>query len=237
VFTVENVIRGLCLSALVVFAQAAQAQLAVIDVDAIAHLIEELQALQDQLDVARTHLAQARQEYEAITGPRGMERLLQGIERNYLPENWAELVQVMQGGPDGYAALAASVQSLITENAVLTEDQLAALPPADRRRIEGLRSSAALHQALARQALQTTSERFASIQGLIDAIPSAADQKAILDLHARIGAEQGMLQNEQTKMQILYAVSQADDRAERQIVRERVLSGHGRFESRFHPVP
>ena len=55
-------------------------------------------------------------------------------------------------------------------------------------------------QVTSRQALQVSSERFASLQQLIDAIPTATDPKAILDLQARIAAEQAMLQNEQTKL-------------------------------------
>jgi len=215
----------------------AQAQMAVVDVGAIGQLVQELQALQQQLAIARDDLAQARQEYQAITGPRGMERLLGGVVRNYLPVDWQELTQVMQDVSGAYRVLAASVQSVVAANAVLTDAQLAAMTPGDRQRVESMRKAAALHQALAREALRTTSERFASIQELIDAIPSAADQKSILELQARIGAEQGMLQNEQTKMQILYDAAQADDRADRQIVREQVIAGHGRFETRFHPIP
>ena len=42
------------------------------------------------------------------------------------------------------------------------------------------------------------------MQTLINAIPSATDQKGILDLQARIQAEQGMLQTDQTKLHVLY---------------------------------
>jgi type IV secretion system protein VirB5 len=236
-FNMRNSILCLCALVLLCGASAAQAQLAVVDVGAIGQLIQELQALQEQLAIARDHLAQARQEYQAITGPRGMERLLSGLVRNYLPVEWAELVGVMEDASGAYGEMAASVRSVVAANAVLTDEQLAAMTPGDRQRIESMRKAAALHQALAREALRTTSDRFAAIQDLIDAIPSAVDQKAILDLQARIGAEQGMLENEQTKMQILYDAAQADDRADRQIVRERVIAGHGRFETRFHPIP
>ena len=59
-------------------------------------------------------------------------------------------------------------------------------------------------RSTSRQALEVTSERFASLQQLIDAIPGATDPKAVLDLQARIAAEQAMLQNEQTKLMVLY---------------------------------
>ena len=65
---------------------------------------------------------------------------------------------------------------------------------------------------MARIALETTSARFDSLQQLIDAIPQADDQKAILDLQARIAAEQGMLQNESSKLTVLYQAAQAQER-------------------------
>src|ERR1700733_1780472 len=77
---------------------AAHAQFAVIDVGAIEQLISEVEVLEDQLRTARAHLAQAELEYASITGGRGMEQLLRGAPRNYLPTNWADLQAVMQGG-------------------------------------------------------------------------------------------------------------------------------------------
>ena len=56
-----------------------------------------------------------------------------------------------------------------------------------------------------------TSSRFASIQELIDAIARALDQKGILELAARINAEQGMLQNEQTKLNVLSEAVQVEE--------------------------
>ena len=72
-----------------------------------------------------------------------------------------------------------------------------------------------------------TSRRFQSIQQLINAISRASDQKAILDLQARIQAEQGMLQNEATKLGILYQTAQAEEWARKQRVREQAIASIG----------
>jgi hypothetical protein len=90
---------------------------------------------------------------------------------------------------------------------------------------------------LSQQALANASNRFASIQSLIAAIPTATDQKGILDLQARISAELGMLQNEQTKMQVLYQATQAQESANRQQGLERAIQDQGSFATRFQPVP
>jgi type IV secretion system protein VirB5 len=90
---------------------------------------------------------------------------------------------------------------------------------------------------LSHEALANASSRFASIQSLVAAISTAGDQKAILDLQARISAELGMLQNEQTKMQVLFQATQAQESVIRQQARERAIQEQGRFETRFQPIP
>ena len=73
----------------------------------------------------------------------------------------------------------------------------------------------ALQEALARQELQNVSQRFDAIQTLINAIPTAVDEKGILDLQARIQVEQGMLQNENSKLHVLYEAAESQAQTER----------------------
>ena len=115
--------------------------------------------------------------------------------------------------------------------------RLALLSPADQHQIQAARQLSAMQQALSHQALANASDRFASIQSLIAAISTAADQKAILDLQARITAELGMLQNEQTKMQVLYQATQAQESANRQQAMEHAIQEQGSFATRFQPIP
>jgi len=227
-----------CLVASIAIAPAARAQWAVIDVPAIAQLVQEVQTMQQQLATARAQLQSAQQALQLMSGDRGMARLLAGTTRNYLPSNWTQVTSTLQGqGSGGYAGLAAEVQGAIAANAVLSPQRLATLSPSDQRQIQAARQWSAMQQALAREALANTSARFASIQRLIAAISTAGDQKAILDLQARISAELGMLQNEQTKNQVLYRATQAQETVMRQQAREYVIDGQGRFETRFQPAP
>ena len=80
---------------------------------------------------------------------------------------------------------------------------------------------------IAQEALVQTSSRFAAIQALIDAIAQATDEKGILELAARIGAEEGMLQNEQTKLNVLGQAAQGGEWARRQRVRELAVADIG----------
>jgi len=215
----------------------AHAQFAVIDVASLGQLVQQAQMLTQQLAAARGQLLTAETQYQATIGNRGMQSLLAGTIRNYLPAQWSEVSEVLRGTGSGKSILAADFQRLLQSNAVLSPPQLAALSSDERLQILTARQPIALLQALAQDALSNASGRFAAIQQLIDAIPSAGDQKGILDLQARIGAEQGMLQNEQTKLQILYQTAVGQDWAARQREREQIVSGHGRFATRFEPVP
>jgi type IV secretion system protein VirB5 len=223
-------LAGVC----VLVAPAARAQFAVIDIAAITQLISQVRVLEDQLTTARDHLVQARKEFDSITGGRGMERLLSGVERNYLPESWADLQGAMQSGA---GALGGTVAATVAQNTVLPDSALALLPPDVRGEIEIARRLTALQQALTRTALHTTSGRFTSLQQLIDAIGGAADQKAVLDLQARVASESSMLQNDQSKLLTLYQLVQAEEYANRAQMRERALLGHGQFTTRFQPTP
>lgn len=221
-----------------IVAPALHAQMAVVDVRAVAQLLTEVHTLEAQLSTARDHLQQAQDEFRSITGSRGMERLLSGVPRNYLPIDWHGIENLANAGDHGdFATLARDLQQAITRNSVLTVAQLAVLTPSAQRQLNDARNAAALLQVLTRQALTTTSARFASLQQLIDAIPGASDQKAVLELQARISAEQGMLQNEQTKLQILFRAAEAEQWASQQREREQAIAAHGHFSTRFQPTP
>lgn len=218
---------SVCAVGLLGLASAAQAQFAVVDVGAIAQLIQQIQTMREQLETARSQLTQAQNTLDAMRGGRGMEQLLSGTVRNYLPPSWGDLEAAVNQASAQYGALAAQFQALVQANAVLSPQALAMLSVSDRRELEAARRSAAMMQVTARQALAASSDRFESLQQLIDAIPQAEDQKAILDLQARIAVEQGMLANEQTKMFVLSQAAEAEERARRQRVREQAMESIG----------
>jgi type IV secretion system protein VirB5 len=215
----------------------AHAQFAVIDVASVARLVQQAQTLSQQLQAARAQILQAQTLYQSTTGSRGMQQLLSGVPRNYLPSNWSQLNAAMQGTGGASNALSQDMRAATSSNAVLSASQIATLPVGLQPQIVNARRAVALAQAVAQEALANSSGRFASIQQLIAAIGSTNDQKGILELHARIGAEQGMLQNEQTKLQVLYQVAQSQAAVVAQQTREQIIAGQGSFASRFQPAP
>lgn len=218
-------------------APAAHAQFAVIDVAAVTQLVTEVQNLEQALAVARQDLAQAQAQLRSMTGDRGMEQLLSGVNRNYLPADWVQLTAALDNTGTTYSALSAAVQQALTEDTVLTAPQFATLSPDAQQQLSADRGTAALLQGVSRQALANASGRFADLQQLIDTIGTASDQKAILDLNARIGAEQAMLENERTKLAMLVAAAEAQRWADEEQDRERAIAGQGQFATRFQPTP
>ena len=211
----------------------ARAQWAVVDAPAIAQLIQQVKDMEEMISTGRNQLDQAQQALKTMTGDRGMESLLNGMVRNYLPSNWTQLASAAAGG----GALAADVQSKIAANAVLSPQRLATLSAEAQQLIQSTRQWAAVRQSISQQALANSSGRFSALQALISKIGSAGDQKSVLDLQARINAELGMLQNEQTKLQMLNQSTLAQESLLRQQAQEMVIAGQGRFETRFQPVP
>jgi type IV secretion system protein VirB5 len=217
---------------------AAVAQFAVIDEGSLAELIAQAKILQGQLLAAQNLLSQSKSAYAATIGGRGMEQLLAGVQRNYLPTDWSSLQSAMRGGSKGgYASLSVGIAAAIAENSVLSPQQMASLSPNMQQSITASRQLTALQQVVARQALANSSGRFATLQQLINALPAASDQKAALDLQARISAENSMLQNEQTKLLTLSQIMLAEERANDTQSRERAIAARGQFATRFQPTP
>jgi len=211
----------------------ARAGIPVIDVAAIAQLIQQVTYWSQQIQHMVTQVNQLRQTHESITGERGMGELLPvpAAARNYLPEEIGPMLDAAAGTAGAYAGVSAQVRTLVTANAVLPADTLAELTPEQRALIEDARQAAAALQGLSRAAYGNASQRFAQLQQLLAAIAATGDQKAILELSARIQSEQTMLQNEQNKLATLHQVAQAQELARAQQVREHSVRGVGAFKA------
>jgi len=214
-----------------------QAQWAVVDVPATLQLVQEVQTAAQQLATLKSQLQQAEQTLQAMSGPRGMQQLLSGTDRNYLPTNWSQLNGAGAGAGGTYASLAGNIQNLLAANAKLSSAQVAALSPANQQQLAATRQWTATQQAVSQAALASASNRFVALQSLIEAIPSAVDQKGVLELQARISAELAMVQNEQIKLQVTTQAIQAQAAALGQQQRELDIAAHGQFSNRFQPVP
>jgi type IV secretion system protein VirB5 len=216
-------VTAACLVAVCAPAASVRAQgIPVIDVAALVQLIQQISYWQQQIKGMVSQLNQLQATYGAMTGTRGMQGVLptSNLARNYLPPDYQQLNNVTNGTSVTYSGLSAQAQQIMTANAVLSSRRLGALTPQQQQIVQDGRRAAALLQVMTQQAYQNTSQRFSALQQLINTIGAAGDAKAISDLQGRIGAEQNMLTNEQTKLQVLYQMTQADQLQQQQRMRE-----------------
>lgn len=207
----------------------ASAALPVIDIGAIAQMIQQLVTLREQVNTARNQLREAQDQLRALTGGRGQENLLPSEPRNYQPANWQELSEVFDSTSRAYRGLVTAQDALLRSNAVLSPAAVARLPIRQQRALETGRREIALAQSVSRDALTVTSERFNSLGQLIAALAAARDPKTVWDLQTRIAAEQAMLTNEQAKLALIFESQRADQAARRWQRRESALRDVGRY--------
>lgn len=226
----SSTLRRLCLAIVLAGLGPAQAgPLPVVDSTAISNLVKQVNYWQQQIAAMSSQLNQLQRTYGAMTGGRGMEGLLPAtaLQRNYLPADYAQLMATVNGQAPAYAGLTSQIQAVMAQSAVLSNEQLGAMSPDMRQLIEANRRSSATVSALTQAAYRNTSQRFAALQQMISMIGVAGDAKAIADLQARVASEQAMLQNEQTKLQLLQQMAQADQWRQQQQLRERSAADVG----------
>jgi type IV secretion system protein VirB5 len=77
------------------------------------------------------------------------------------------------------------------------------------------------HKGLLQDAMKSASSRLNQIQALMDQINGTGDQKAVLEIEARISAENAMLAHEISQVQMLQGMADSDERIARSRDRER----------------
>lgn len=215
----------------------ARAGMPVIDVANLAQAIQQVLSWGQQLQAMAAHLQQLQRTYQSLTGPRGMQNLLPIAPgaRNYLPADYSELMNVINGTSVTYPVLAGQVQGIIQTNAVLTNGQTANLSPRALQLLTQGRQSAAALAMLSQQTQANASNNFSSLQGLIAALGFTSDTKASADLQGRIQSEQVMTTTNQIKTEALYQTVQAQELARSQAAREFAVSSLGDFRTRYEP--
>lgn len=202
----------------------AQAQIPVTDVanltqnitahmEDIAKMMQQIQQLKAQLEQAKAMVKNGKQTLASMTGTRGMAQLLSDQNYKRIPTNWEETLNAMNGG--GSSAIKAQAERILRTMNGIDPSVFTKVDGAYGELYGDQASSAATYQALQGKEYDDTAARFKDLKKLIAKIPAAHDQKAILNLNARIGAQQVMLQNELLKMQALAQVRQAQRDMER----------------------
>lgn len=201
---------------------AAFAQIPVTDGASIAksveNQIETMAKWKMQYDQMVSQIDQMKQQYAAVTGARGMGELFNNPQlRDYLPQDWQGVYDSVKSG--GYAGLSGRAESIYDNNKVY--DACAGFVSNEQRtNCEAQAVKGAQDKAFALDAYDAAKNRLSQIDQLMQQINQTQDPKAIAELQGRIAAEQAMIQNEQTKLQMYQMVAAAEDRLQEQRQRE-----------------
>lgn len=148
---------------------------------------EELQRQWDKMDVME----------RAVTGTRGMGTADAGGVNAQLPVDIRRLYTGSYG----------------ETNAIMDSERVTVADDATKQALsERSFRVAAVETSLSRNAYQGGIERLDSIHSLLAKINQTKDPKAIADLQARIQAEEALIQNEQSKLQMLAKASDAENK-------------------------
>jgi len=204
-------LAGLCLMS------AVWAQIPVTDAAAIANSqaehVEALAKSVEQINQLNTQLEQLKAQYAAITGGRGLGAILNDPRlREYLPEDWKKVYDAIRSG--GYKGLTGAAQEIYDANQIY--DTCTGLVAEARQTCEAQAVKPAQDKAFAMEAYTKAQARLNQIEALMQQINQTDDPKAIAELQGRIAAEQAMVQNEQTKLQLFSVISAAEDRLQQQ---------------------
>lgn len=213
---------SIVLAAGIAMSSAAFAQIPVTDGASIAQQVaaqvETIAKWKMQYDQMTSQINQMKQQYESLTGSRNLGQILNNAAlRDYLPNDWQGVYDAVKSG--GYSGLSGRAQSIYEANKAFDACMVFKLVD-QRTACEAQAVKGAQDKAFALDAYDKAKSRLTQIDQLMAKIDDTPDPKAIAELQGRIAAEQAMIQNEQTKLQMYQMVAAAEDRLQEQRQRE-----------------
>lgn len=197
----------------------AQQGVPVFDAGAIAKHVEQIGKLTEQIKTMQAQLTQAKQLYESfnkLTDVNDVASLLGSDEfRKHLPKEFGEIEKLVSGGG---GSLAGVVDRYLDQNRAYQGGDANSFYRSELDRIA--RQTGAKH-SIGQSVYDTASKRIDGLEELRQKITASKDAKDVLDLSARIQAEQALLQNEVLRMQGLAMVQQARGEMDGQRAEER----------------
>lgn len=179
----------------------------VIDVSSIAQQITQVQHMLTQIDELRNQLQTAQQQLESMSGARGLANVIDSVydlEVDVNPNEVLGNAGIRSSNEHGLTGDVAELYDLANEDVATWLGQ-------------------------SQRSLQQAQDRFHELTGLVAQVNNSHDQKDILDLQARIGAEQVMLQNEMAKLTMLRSEAEANRAVHHQRVQQMSIESSGQL--------
>lgn len=213
---------SLVLASGIAMSSAAFAQIPVTDSASIANSVQQqvetMAKWKAQYDQMTSQIDQMKQQYQSITGSRGLGNIMDNPAlRDYLPQDWQQVYDAVKNG--GYDGLSGRGKQVYADNKVF---DLCRSFSDDTQRLscEAQAVKPSQDKGVALDAYDAAKSRLQQIDGLMNHINQTQDPKAIAELQGRIAVEQAKIQNEATKLQLYSMVAQAEEKVQQQRQRE-----------------
>src|SRR5471032_3393705 len=164
------------------------------DVIMAGQLEQQVQTMEQQYTTMTTQLT-------ALTGNRSLGQILNNPAlRSYLPDQWESIYsQVTSGTLSGISSAAKQIES---------DEGMTATTPGQQRYNDTL----AANKAMSMQAYQANLSRLQNIKSLMQQSDATQDPAAKADLQNRLQSENAMIQNEQTRLNLMGQLQQAEEK-------------------------
>jgi type IV secretion system protein VirB5 len=180
----------------------------VIDVASLAQAIQQVMHMLEQIEHMKNQLEVAEKELDSISGSRSMGGILHSTYDLAVTVDTDEIL-------DNVGLNSAEDNGLVGEDAALFD--------------EG-NQNAALRLGQSQKSLEQAQDRFSELSKLVAKVNDCPDQKDILDLQARIQAEQALLQNEKIKLAMLKEQSEAAEAVHEAKVKQALIESTGNMD-------
>jgi type IV secretion system protein VirB5 len=207
-------------------APGARAQQIVHDPTSYAKMVEEARTALQQLQALQAQVEQGRQLFDSLNDLSDVNALAGALGlpevRNPLPD-LAALRAAADGDLSALGRLAERADAIRADHRLYTPPS-GDLPAAEawyRDSLERAGARGARDLAVGEAIGEAADQRLEGLETLRRALDTAPNARAVMDLEARLAAEQALIQNEQVRLQGLALTREAEARLEEQRARER----------------
>lgn len=193
----------------------------------IANLIQTIQQVLNDVTKIENQVQQITQlqnQLSSITGARNLGNVFNSPTlQNYVPAEAYTAINAVDAS--GYSGLSPTAKSLRDAGMVYNCLDLAG---AARTNCQATLAQPYQQKGLLQDAMKSAAGRLSQISSLMSQINGTSDQKGVLEIQARIGAENAMLTHEMSQIQMLQGMADSEERIARSRDRERQYQMLGR---------
>ncbi|NUZ08978.1 P-type DNA transfer protein VirB5 [Piscinibacter koreensis] len=193
----------------------------------VANLIQTVQQVMNDITEIQNQvqqITQLQQQLDSINGARNLGQVFNSPTlRNYVPAQAYTYVNAVN--TSGYSGLTGTSKTLRDAGMVYNCMDLTGTA---RTTCQAELAAPYQTKGLLQDAMRSASGRLSQINSLMSQINATADQKAVQEIQARIGAENALLTHEVSQIQMLQGMADSEERIARSRDRERQYQMLGR---------